>query len=157
MTTKADERKALEKIRKIVDEVGGKDSYIGMAFEGCFELAETNIENDWGCSMQQKIDQMSKSLETANDKYIKTATELSKIKSYAEAQERRVEEYKTMYETKDEDCTDLNGKLYRANQVLHESMDKISDMKQTIADNEYEIMQLKARLFDLLYANKETA
>lgn len=55
MTTKEQERKALAQIRKIVEGLG-EDSYIGMAFEGCFEIAEENIENDFGCSMKQRAD-----------------------------------------------------------------------------------------------------
>ena len=55
IATKEQERKALEQIKRIV-EVLGEDSYIGMAFEGCFEMAETNIENDWGCSWKQKAE-----------------------------------------------------------------------------------------------------
>lgn len=54
MTTKEMERKALEEIKAIVNGLG-KDSYIGMAFEGCFEIAEQNIDNDWGCSLQHEV------------------------------------------------------------------------------------------------------
>lgn len=43
--TKQQERAALEKIRKIVEELG-PDSYIATAFDGCFKDAEANIEND---------------------------------------------------------------------------------------------------------------
>lgn len=53
--TKAQERKALEKIRKIVADLG-ENGYIGTAFEGCFEIAEGNIENDFGCSMKQRAE-----------------------------------------------------------------------------------------------------
>jgi len=53
MTTKEQERKALEKIRKIVAEPG-ENSYIATAFEGCFKIAEENIENDFACSMKQR-------------------------------------------------------------------------------------------------------
>ena len=38
LATKEQERKALEKIKKIVEELG-KGSYIGTAFAGCFEIA----------------------------------------------------------------------------------------------------------------------
>lgn len=55
ITTKEQERKALEQIRKIVDGLG-EDSYIGTAFEGCFEIAEENIENDFACSMKQRVE-----------------------------------------------------------------------------------------------------
>ena len=43
--TKADERKVLEQIKKIVEGLG-EESYIGTAFKGVFELAEENIEYD---------------------------------------------------------------------------------------------------------------
>ena len=63
MTTKEQERKALEKIRKIVADLG-ENSYVGMAFEGCFEVAEENIENDFGCSMKQRAEAAEKKVET---------------------------------------------------------------------------------------------
>ena len=64
MTTKDQERKALERIRKIVDELG-EGSYICMAFEGCFEIAEDNIDNDFGCSMKQRAESAEEKLEAA--------------------------------------------------------------------------------------------
>lgn len=45
MTTKEKERQALEQIRKIVEDLG-EGSYVAAAFDGCFELAESNIRND---------------------------------------------------------------------------------------------------------------
>lgn len=53
MTTKNDERNALAEIRRIVDSLG-PDSYIGTAFEGCWEIASDNIENDFACSMKER-------------------------------------------------------------------------------------------------------
>lgn len=53
VATKEQERKALEKIRKIVEELG-EDSYLSIAFDGCFEDAEENIENDFACSWKQR-------------------------------------------------------------------------------------------------------
>lgn len=80
--TKEQERKALEKIKKIVEELG-EDSYIGMAFEGCFEIAEENIENDFGCSMKQR----------------------------AEHAEKEAAKYKKMYETTAEDFENAEKKI----------------------------------------------
>ncbi len=57
--SKEQERKALEEIRKIVGGLG-TDSYIAMAFEGCFEIAEDNISNDFGCSMKQRAEKAEK-------------------------------------------------------------------------------------------------
>lgn len=59
MTTKEQERQALEKIRKIVASLG-EDSYVATAFEGCFEIAEGNIENDFACSMMQRAESAEK-------------------------------------------------------------------------------------------------
>lgn len=53
--TKAQEREALATIRKMVEELGPQP-YVGTAFEGCFQDAEDNIENDFGCSMKQKLE-----------------------------------------------------------------------------------------------------
>lgn len=53
MTTKEQERKALDRIKKIVADLG-PDSYVAAAFEGCFEIAADNIENDFACSMEQR-------------------------------------------------------------------------------------------------------
>ena len=59
MTSKEQEKKALDQIRKIVEGLGS-DSYVATAFEGCFEVAVTNIENDWACSMKQRADSAEK-------------------------------------------------------------------------------------------------
>ncbi len=47
IATKAQELEALKKIQKIVEDLG-TDSYLSITFEGCFEQAKENIENDWG-------------------------------------------------------------------------------------------------------------
>lgn len=62
MTTKDQERDALKKIRKIVETLG-EDSYIVTAFDGCFEIAEENIENDFACSMKQRWEAAEKEAE----------------------------------------------------------------------------------------------
>lgn len=70
MTTKEQERKALDQIRKIVESLGA-NSYIATAFDGCFEVAESNIENDWACSMKEQAENAQKKAEAleslAND------------------------------------------------------------------------------------------
>ena len=59
ITSKDQERDALRKIHKIVESLG-ENSYIATAFEGCFELAEENIENDFACSLKQDIKALKK-------------------------------------------------------------------------------------------------
>lgn len=70
MTSKEEERKALEQIKKIVSALG-PDSYIATAFEGCFDIAESNIDNDFACSMKQWADR----LEGQNKELTKTVAE----------------------------------------------------------------------------------
>ena len=53
--TKDQEREALEKIKAILESLG-PDSYVGTALEGCLEIAEENIENDFACSMKQRVE-----------------------------------------------------------------------------------------------------
>lgn len=55
IVTKEEERKALEKIIKILDYLGGVESYVRKAFEGCIKLAEENIENGFMISYLDKI------------------------------------------------------------------------------------------------------
>lgn len=92
--TKEQERKALEKIRKIVEELG-EDSYIGTAFEGCFEVAEENIENDFACSMKQRAESAEKAMHMAHGK----VTELkARLKEAQDTISRLNEEITTLRE-----------------------------------------------------------
>lgn len=51
IATKEQERKTLEKIKKLVEALG-PDSYVGTAFDGVFGVAEYNINNDAACSLR---------------------------------------------------------------------------------------------------------
>lgn len=53
MTTKDQERQAIEKIRKIVEGLG-ENSYVGFAMDGILELAEDNIREDTAYSMKER-------------------------------------------------------------------------------------------------------
>ncbi len=64
MTTKEQEREALKKIRKIVEELG-ENSYVGTAFEGCFRDAEDNIEDDAAYSMKSRFEYSEEKLAAA--------------------------------------------------------------------------------------------
>ena len=65
--TKQQERYALEKIKRMVAQLG-PDSYLAAAFEGCFELATENIENDWTCSMADRTRRAEKRAEELEEK-----------------------------------------------------------------------------------------
>lgn len=83
MATKEQELKALAKIKKIVDDLG-EGSYIGMAFEGCFEIAEDNIGNDFGRSMKQIAESAEKQAYERYDEIRELKAELSKAEEKIE-------------------------------------------------------------------------
>lgn len=55
VATKEQERKAIQKIRKIVEELG-ENSYVGFAMEGVLELAEDNVREDTAYSMKKNAE-----------------------------------------------------------------------------------------------------
>ena len=79
MTTKEQERKALAKIREIIDGLG-ENSYIATAFAGCLEDASENIENDFACSMKDRFENAEKTVERVT-KERDEARELLKIET----------------------------------------------------------------------------
>lgn len=85
--TKQQEREALEKIKAIVESLG-PDSYIGTALEGCFEIAEQNIENDFACSMKQRVEAV--------------VVENSRLKEKVKELEEKLAESEKDYEAADE-------------------------------------------------------
>lgn len=89
MSTKEQELKTLEKIRKIVEDLG-EESYIGTAFEGCFEIAEENIENDFACSMKNRWETERKDAEHFRRLAGKLTDELEKAKKENERLRKKV-------------------------------------------------------------------
>ena len=121
MTAKDQEREALKKIREIVDGLG-EDSYIAVAFEGCFEIAEDNINNDLGCSMAQIVELTDKEAERVKSESNAIKQEISAVKEVARVLENE------------------NAELQKA---LKESAAKLKAAED-------QIIRLKARLFDLI-------
>ena len=87
MTTKDQERKSVEKIRKIVEELG-ENSYVGFAMEGVLELAEDNIREDTAYSMK-------KSAEIAWERATKAEKENKDLKKTVEKREATISELNT--------------------------------------------------------------
>lgn len=55
VSTKEEEKKALEKIRKIIEGLG-EGSYLSYAFDGSYEVALYNIENDFADSWKARYE-----------------------------------------------------------------------------------------------------
>lgn len=68
MPTKEQERKALAKIEKILEELGNnpENSYVCRAFQGCVEDARENIDFDFANSQKDRADDLEKKLAQAN-------------------------------------------------------------------------------------------
>lgn len=96
MTTKEQERKALAKIQKILEELG-EDSYIAMAMEGVLEDAEENIENDFALSMKGRWQSAEKNVKGLQD-------ELA-------VKDRTIELLNKEIEELNEDCKALNNRI----------------------------------------------
>lgn len=87
MTTKEQERQAIEKIRKIVEGLG-ENSYVGFAMEGVLELAEDNIREDTAYSMK-------KNAEIAWEREDKAEKENKDLKKTVEKREATISELNT--------------------------------------------------------------
>lgn len=127
--TKEQERKSLEKIRKIISELG-ENSYIGTAFEGCLEDAESNIENDFGESMKARYEYSEEKLAAAQE-------EIKKLK------EQIVESEKN-YRAADIAAHDLLGRKDAEIKALREHAllaDDLVDVLQLVSEKRYDIVE----------------
>ena len=140
--TKEDERKALAKIKKIIEGLG-EDSYIGIAFEGCFEIAEHNIDNDWFCSLQQKIEIYEKQNDEFEIRIKELKSELEKEKQLHALQ---LENFRTCMSN----CETYKTEIEQLRSELKSAEDEISELEGDLNKSEETVVQLKARLFDLL-------
>lgn len=149
MITKNDERKALEQIKKIIEKLG-EDSYIAVAFEGCFEIAEENIDNDMACSMKQRYDIADKEAWDAQKKCKETRDELEAYKKSLDDCKSRIENlknietrYREELEAQDRQMADLKHEINRLNaEVYNRDID--------IKKYEDELIHLKAKMYDMI-------
>ena len=113
LSSKDQERKALEKIRKIVDELG-PDSYVGTAFDGCFEIAEANIENDFADSFRAELDKLRSEHATLKSE-LESAREIAihNVKQCDEARNELIE-FQRRIEKAEDEVIHLKAKLYDA-------------------------------------------
>jgi len=149
MTTKEMERKALEQIRKIVEELGD-GSYIATAFEGCFEIAEENIENDFACSMKQR----KEAAEELKDKAIKiAASKDEQIKSL----EMKVATLQHVNANKEDailayskDAEKMVEKINGLKESATKYWNDLQAAETKLDEKEDEIIRLKAKLYDMM-------
>ena len=138
--TKAEERKALDRIRKIVAECGA-DSYIGTALDGALELAEQNIEEDAAYSTRYYIDKCHAAADDARKAKEAADKELQKeMKTTADWQECAAslkEKWRSVQADAEKAREDKNKAVVRQ------------------AELEQEVIRLKAMLFDYMVAERK--
>lgn len=142
MTTKDNERKALERIRRIVEELGA-DSYVGTAFEGCFEIAEENIENDFGCSIKQRWETAEEKLEAAGIIRGNLERENEDLRIKNKLLGERIEQHDKNYE-------DLRLKKEEYKQNALDNWNKYRESQNALLVAEAKITELKAKLYDYM-------
>lgn len=154
MTTKDQERKALEQIRKIVESLG-ENSYIGMAFEGCFEIAEENIDNDWGCSMKDRAEAAEKNIELARKKYEEVKARLDQAEEWNEGWHRKCDAMQETINKMQEQIDQKDAELHE--EKVARGMTEIDRIKtdDEIKNLKAEIVKLKAKLYDLMVEEGE--
>lgn len=127
--TKQQERAALEKIRKIVEELG-PDSYIATAFDGCFKDAEANIENDWALSMKDRWLTSDRELNDANGTIEELRDKLAESEKDYEAAHATAHQ---IAEEKDAEIASLKSRL----------------LSKTVADLGKEVSDAAARIVEV--------
>lgn len=127
MHTKQDEFKALDKIIEIVDALG-KDSYLSFAFEGCFDVARENIQNDWACSMKQRA-------EAAEQQVSKLKEQLQELKDHKKLQ--------AAHEQLLRDFDELRSLKFEAEQEAGKANNALLAIRE-------ENVKLKAKLYDYM-------
>lgn len=148
--TKQQERDTLEKIQKMV-EMLGPDSYLATAFDGCFDLAAENIENDWACSMADRVRRAEKRAAELEDELAES------VKDYEAAHAAAHE----IAAQKDAEIEQLRAQLKQIQETARwngqrcdEEATAAGEAQRRAETAEAEVIQLKAKLYDLLVAGK---
>ena len=145
ITTKEQERKALNKIRKIIAELG-EDSYVAAAFEGCFEVAEQNIDNDWACSLKQQVESRDKEIFKLQLENSNLKLDLKAEKEYHELALQDLQTISANHETLIVENNRLNAELNNVTLIEETNREYYKDL---LAMKDDEIIRLKAKLYDL--------
>lgn len=153
--TKDQEREALEKIKAILDTLG-PDSYVGTAFEGCLEIAEENIENDFACSMKQRVEavvventRLKEKVKELEDKLAESEKdyEAAHAAAHLVADEKDAEIQRLKAQVQE-----LSEKLASAEEALEDANEEAGSAEARSGEAQAEIIRLKAKLYDYMTA-----
>ena len=164
MTTKTEERKALEEMKKIVEGLG-PESYIKTAFDGAWEVAESNIDYDFADSVKASREYLEDRAETFQKENLELKKKLENATKSSERMAAANSGLMDKVASLENECEELRDRLETAAKAAEKAeatamelrdelaaKDQEADTKkdEKIKAQELEIMKLKARLFDLL-------
>lgn len=142
--SKEQERRALAQIQEIVRS-HGRDSYIGTAFKGCFEIAESNIECDFADNLFDRAELAASRASHYENECVELKAQLEKSRKDAEVAIATMiqvqEQLGNEYRRHDEYVT--------AEQQAQERAD-LAEADLHLAG--LEVVELKARLYDYMIA-----
>lgn len=153
--TKDQEREALEKIKAILDTLG-LDSYVGTAFEGCLEIAEENIENNFAFSMKQRVEaavvensRLKERVKELEDKLAESEKDYEAAHAaahlVADEKDAEIQRLKTQVQ-------ELSEKLASAEEALEDANEEAGSAEARSGEAQAEIVRLKAKLYDYMTA-----
>lgn len=149
MTTKEQERKAMEKIREIVNGLG-ENSYIGAAMEGVWEIMEENISNDFACSMGYRLEEKEKTITGLREMCSNITKEKREVEGMLEEAQRIAEmaqeETRSRIMCERENLATIKKLTDEVEGVRRDN----SDLVMEAANLKDEIIRLKAKLYDLI-------
>jgi len=148
--SKLQERETLEQIMALIQKIGGDDSYIGLAMKGVYEVAISNIENDFGDSMAERAEMAI----TRAEKYAKEA---DTYKAEAEETRQTAETYKRLHNEAVDIVSTIQDELDRE-RTDHTARIEAEQAAKRRAEGtaidlflaKREIIELKAKLYDLM-------
>lgn len=147
MTTKDDERKALQQIKKIIEGLG-KDSYVGTAIDQMIlDLAEDNINNDFLSSPAEMIKSREEAEAKARIKAQEAAEKLESMKASRDEWQRKAEREERKLA---EHCKDNREYIDKLSKELEEARRNCNENAETVVAQAAEIITLKAKLYDLM-------
>ena len=136
-TSKEKEKATLERIMDLIEDIGGDESYVGKAFKGCYQIAMSNIENDFFMSMQERA-------EYAEDEVKQKENELAEVRADRSEKEIELKHAENM-------IAELQDKVNEQEDYIK----SLTEQSEIIRKQQDEITKLKAECYD--YMRRETA
>ncbi len=139
MMTKEQERKALSQIENILNACD-PDGYVATAFDGCVEMAATNIDCDWLGSMKAERDAAQRHKESF----------LAENKEQAKQIDEQKKKINQLQEDLNKEHNDRMQEIVKLTDKYNEQLTVNETLNAKVQDLEQQIIQLKAKLYDLL-------